>query len=41
VIKDATGDPDPEVHRLLTEKIFPGQAEVIAADDLHALTQGG
>lgn len=36
VLSDATGDPDPEVHRVLTEKVFPHQADVIATDDLHA-----
>jgi nicotinamidase-related amidase len=32
VIKDACFDPDPEVHRVLTEKIFPMQATVLTAD---------
>jgi nicotinamidase-related amidase len=36
VIKDACFDPDTEVHRVLTEKIFPAQATVIAADDFMA-----
>jgi len=39
VLKDATGDPDPEVHRLLTEKVFPHQAHVIDTDELDALTK--
>jgi nicotinamidase-related amidase len=38
VLADATADPDAEVHRLLTEKIFPTQADVIATSDLPALT---
>lgn len=29
VLKDACIDNDPEVHRVLTEKIFPRQAEVL------------
>ncbi len=33
VIKDACFDPDPEVHRVLTEKVFPAQAEVATADE--------
>ncbi|MFJ1588294.1 MFS transporter [Streptomyces sp. NPDC088197] len=37
VLKDATGDPDPEVHRVLTERVFPSQADVITTDDLSAL----
>ena len=32
VIKDACFDGDDEVHRVLTEKIFPGQATVMTAD---------
>lgn len=32
VIKDACFDPDPEIHRVLTEKIFPGQASVFSAE---------
>ncbi|MGW4909088.1 cysteine hydrolase family protein [Streptomyces sp. NPDC004270] len=39
VLKDATGDPDPEVHRVLTEKVFPSQAHVIETGDLQALTK--
>ena len=26
-------DRDPEVHRILTEKIFPNQAEVLTSND--------
>ncbi|TVY11357.1 cysteine hydrolase family protein [Paenibacillus cremeus] len=33
VLSDACGDPDPEVHRVLTEKVFPRQAEVSTVDD--------
>jgi nicotinamidase-related amidase len=32
VLKDACFDPDPEVHRVLTEKIFPNQATVLTVD---------
>jgi nicotinamidase-related amidase len=32
IIKDACFDPDPEVHRILTEKIFPAQATVLTVD---------
>jgi nicotinamidase-related amidase len=32
VLKDACFDPDPEVHRVLTEKIFPTQATVVTVD---------
>jgi nicotinamidase-related amidase len=32
VLKDACFDPDEEVHRVLTEKIFPAQATVLAVD---------
>jgi nicotinamidase-related amidase len=38
VLADATADPDPEAHRILIEKIFPRQAEVIDTDDLSALS---
>ncbi len=33
VLADACGDPDPEVHRVLTEKVFPRQAVVTTVDD--------
>jgi len=33
VLSDACLDADPEVHRVLTEKVFPRQAEVLTADD--------
>jgi nicotinamidase-related amidase len=33
VLKDACFDPDPEVHRVLTEKIFPNQATVVTVDE--------
>lgn len=32
VLKDACIDADPEVHRVLTEKIFPSQAAVLTVD---------
>ncbi len=36
VLKDACFDPDPEVHRGLTEKIFPSQATVTTVDEFIA-----
>jgi nicotinamidase-related amidase len=33
VLKDACFDADPEVHRVLAEKIFPAQATVLTVDD--------
>lgn len=33
VLADACGDGDPEVHRVLTEKVFPRQATVTLVDD--------
>jgi nicotinamidase-related amidase len=41
VLADATADHDPEVHRVLTEKVFPYQADVINTEDLWALSDGG
>ncbi|MBV1948457.1 cysteine hydrolase family protein [Streptomyces sp. BV129] len=32
VLADGCGDTDPEVHRVLTEKVFPRQAEVTTVD---------
>ncbi|MCU9613434.1 cysteine hydrolase [Caldibacillus lycopersici] len=32
VLKDACFDQDPEVHRVLTEKVFPKQANVVTVD---------
>ena len=37
VLSDATADPDPEVHRVLTEKVLPYQADVITTGDLKTL----
>ncbi|MGN7799529.1 cysteine hydrolase family protein [Leifsonia sp. 22587] len=33
VLADACGDADPEVHRVLTEKVFPRQASVTTVAD--------
>lgn len=33
VLSDACADPDPEVHRVLMEKVFPRQAEVLTVDN--------
>jgi nicotinamidase-related amidase len=41
VIKDACFDADQEVHRVLTEKIFPSQATVVTADDFIAEQEEG
>ena len=38
VLADATADHDPEVHRVLIEKVFPHQADVLDTGDLKALT---
>jgi nicotinamidase-related amidase len=37
VLEDASTDPDPEVHALLTAKIFPRQGQVIATAQLAGL----
>jgi nicotinamidase-related amidase len=41
VLADATADPDSEVHRILIEKVFPYQADVITTSDLAELTTPG
>jgi nicotinamidase-related amidase len=33
VLADGCADPDPEVHRVLTEKVFPRQADVVTVDE--------
>jgi nicotinamidase-related amidase len=33
VLADACADQDPEVHRVLLEKVFPRQATVLTTDD--------
>ncbi len=33
VVSDACSDRDPEVHRVLTEKVYPRQATVMTADE--------
>jgi nicotinamidase-related amidase len=33
VLADACADRDEEVHRVLTTKVFPGQAEVVTAEE--------
>jgi nicotinamidase-related amidase len=37
VLEDASADPDPEVHALLTTKVFPRQGHVIATAQLAGL----
>lgn len=40
VLSDACIDADPDVHRVLIEKVFPSQAEVLAVDEwVHSLTK--
>jgi nicotinamidase-related amidase len=36
VAADCCADGDPEVHRVLTEKVFPRQADVVTADEVIA-----
>jgi hypothetical protein len=36
VIADCCVDRDPEVHRVLTEKVFPGMASVITSAEFVA-----
>ena len=36
VVQDCCADPDTEVHRVLTEKVYPRQAEVVSAADVAA-----
>lgn len=40
VLSDCCADPDPEVHRLLLDKVFPRQAEIILLEDFIASCQG-
>jgi nicotinamidase-related amidase len=37
VLVDGCGDPDPEVHEMLTQKLFPRQADVITIAELSGL----
>ena len=41
VLADGCADPDPEIHRLLTEKVFPRQAEVTTIGDWAATLTAG
>lgn len=41
VLADATADPDPEVHRVLIEKVFPHQADIVTTAELTALSAAG
>lgn len=40
VLADACGDPDPDVHEFLTQKIFPKQATVISVAQFGQQLQG-
>jgi nicotinamidase-related amidase len=37
VVSDGCADPDPELHAVLTEKVFPRQAQVVTIADLPRL----
>ena len=39
VVADCCTDPDPEVHRVLTEKVFPRQARVMGGAEMIAALQ--
>lgn len=41
VLADAVGDADPEVHRVLVEKVLPRQADVLHTAELAARTERG
>jgi len=34
IVEDCCGDRDPEVHRVLVEKVFPRQAKVVEAEEV-------
>lgn len=38
VLSDATADPDPEVHRVLIDKVFPHHADIVRTADLETLS---
>jgi nicotinamidase-related amidase len=40
VLADGCADPDPELHAVLTEKVFPRQAQVVTVADLPRLFAG-
>lgn len=39
VLSDACGDPDPEVHSCLIERVFPRQAQVVTVAELEGLLE--
>ena len=39
VVADACSDADPEVHRVLTEKVYPRQGTVVSTDEFLAAIQ--
>jgi nicotinamidase-related amidase len=41
VLSDGCADADEEVHRVLLEKVFPRQAQVLTVDDWRAALRGG
>ncbi|MSQ30657.1 MAG: cysteine hydrolase, partial [Dehalococcoidia bacterium] len=40
VVKDGCDDADEEVHRVLTEKLFPRQTTVVTAAEFVAAARG-
>jgi nicotinamidase-related amidase len=40
VLVDCCADPDPEVHTVLTTKVFPRQADIVDSSELSALLGG-
>jgi nicotinamidase-related amidase len=40
LLSDCISDPDAELHRMLMERIFPRQAEIITVAGLDALLAG-
>lgn len=41
ILRDGCADADPEVHRVLMEKVFPRQAEVLSVADWVEKVQRG
>jgi len=40
VVRDGCADSDPEVHRVLMDKVFPRQAKVVSASEWIEYVQG-
>jgi isochorismate hydrolase len=41
VVEDGCADPNPDVHQMLMEKVFPRQADVISSGNLVAALKAG